>query len=62
LVTAVEGQSNLIKFFWSKDPDVSDLLVGREFNVTGLVKEQSVSKFSNCKETVINRVRLEKIV
>jgi hypothetical protein len=62
LVTAVEGQSNLIKFFWSKDPDVSDLLVGREFNVTGFVKEQSVSKFSNCKETVINRVRLEKIV
>jgi len=60
LVTAVESERNLVKFFWSRDPDVSDLLVGNTMYVTGTVKEQSVSKFSSCKETVINRVKIER--
>jgi hypothetical protein len=60
LVTAVESDQNLIKFFWSKDPDISDLIVGKSMRVTGFVKEQSISKFSNCKETVLNRVKIEK--
>ena len=58
LVTCVEGGKNLIKFFWNKDPDVSELIVGKTMIVTGFVKEQSVSKFSKCKETVINRVKI----
>lgn len=60
LVTGVEGGENLVKFFWSKDPDISELLVGKTMDVTGFVKEQSVSKFSNCKETVINRIKIQK--
>ena len=58
LVTCVEGEQNLVKFFWNKDPDVSDLIVGKTMTVTGFVKEQSISKFSKCKETVINRVKI----
>ena len=58
LVTGVEGDVNLVKFFWSKDPDISDILVGKTMDVTGFVKEQSISKFSKCKETVINRVKI----
>jgi len=58
LVTCVESGKNLVKFFWNKDPDVSDLIVGKNMTVTGFVKEQSVSKFSKCKETVINRVKI----
>ncbi len=58
LVTCVESNKNLIKFFWNKDPDVSALIVGKNMHVTGFVKEQSVSKFSKCKETVINRVKI----
>lgn len=59
LVTGVEGGNNLIKFFWSKDPDISSILVGKTMSVTGFVKEQSISKFSKCKETVINRVKIQ---
>ena len=58
LVTCVESEQNLVKFFWNKDPDVSDLIVGKTMTVTGFVKEQSISKFSKCKETVINRVKI----
>ena len=59
LVTGVEGNVNLVKFFWSKDPDISSILVGKTMDVTGFVKEQSISKFSKCKETVINRVKIQ---
>ena len=59
LVTGVEGDVNLVKFFWSKDPDISSILVGKTMDVTGFVKEQSISKFSKCKETVINRVKIQ---
>lgn len=59
LVSCVEGENNLVKFFWNKDPDISDMIVGKTMTVTGFVKEQSVSKFSKCKETVINRVKIQ---
>jgi hypothetical protein len=59
LVTCLEGNQNLVKFFWNKDPDVADLIVGKTMLVTGFVKEQSISKFSKCKETVINRVKIQ---
>jgi hypothetical protein len=59
LVTGVEGEQNLVKFFWSKDPDISSILVGKKMSVTGFIKEQSISKFSKCKETVINRVKIQ---
>lgn len=59
LVTCVEGENNLVKFFWNKDPDISDLIVGKTMTVTGFVKEQSISKFSKCNETVINRVKIQ---
>lgn len=59
LVSCVEGENNLVKFFWNKDPDISDMIVGKIMTVTGFVKEQSISKFSKCKETVINRVKIQ---
>ena len=59
LVTCLEGDNNLVKFFWNKDPDIAELIVGKVMTVTGFVKEQSVSKFSNCNETVINRIKIQ---
>ena len=59
LVTCVEGEHNLVKFFWNKDPDIAELIIGKQMTVTGFVKEQSVSKFSNCNETVINRIKIQ---
>lgn len=59
LVTGIVDDKNLIKFFWNKDPDISSMITGRTLSITAFVKEQSVSKFSNCKETVVNRVKIE---
>jgi tetrahydromethanopterin S-methyltransferase subunit F len=59
LVTCVDKDENIVKFFFSKEPDIAGLLEGRNVILTGKVKQHDVSKFSQCKETVINYVRVE---
>ena len=59
LVTCVDKEENIVKFFFSKEPDIAGLLEGRSVILTGKVKQHDVSKFSQCKETVINYVRVE---
>ena len=59
LVTCVDKNENIVKFFFNKEPDIAGLLEGRNVTITGKVKQHDVSKFSQCKETVINYVRVE---
>jgi hypothetical protein len=59
LVTCVDNNDNIVKFFFSKEPDIAGLLEGKDVILTGKVKTHDVSKFSQCKETVINYVRIE---
>lgn len=59
LVTCLDNDENIVKFFFSKEPDIVGLLEGRTVMLTGKVKQHDVSKFSNCKETVINYVKVE---
>jgi len=59
LVTCVDKDENIVKFFFSKEPDIAGLLEGRNVILTGKVKQHDVSKFSQCNETVINYVRVE---
>lgn len=59
LVTCVDTDNNIVKFFFSKEPDIAGLLEGRSVKLTGKVKQHDVSKFSDCKETVINYVKVE---
>lgn len=59
LVTCVTKEENIVKFFFSKEPDIVGLLEGRNVILTGKVKQHDVSKFSDCKETVINYVKVE---
>jgi hypothetical protein len=59
LVTCVDTDENIVKFFFSKEPDIAGLLEGKDVILTGKVKTHDVSKFSQCKETVINYVRIE---
>lgn len=59
LVTCVDNNDNIVKFFFSKEPDIAGLLEGKDVILTGKVKTHDVSKFSQCKETVINYVRVE---
>lgn len=59
LVTCVDTNDNIVKFFFNKEPDIAGLLEGKSVILTGKVKTHDVSKFSQCKETVINYVRVE---
>lgn len=59
LVTCLDDNENIVKFFFSKEPDISGLLEGKRVTLTGKVKTHAISKFSQCKETVINYVRIQ---
>lgn len=59
LVTCVDNNDNIVKFFFNKEPDIAGLLEGRDVVLTGKIKQHDVSKFSQCKETVINYVKVE---
>ena len=59
LVTCLDDNENIVKFFFSKEPDIAGLLENKRMVLTGKVKTHDISKFSQCKETVINYVRIE---
>jgi len=61
LVTCVNQDDNIVKFFFSKEPNISGLLENKRVILTGKVKTLDVSKFSKCKESVINYVKIEEI-
>lgn len=59
LVTGVNQEDNIIKFFFNKEPDVSGIIEGKSFVMTGKVKSHDVSKFSQCNETVFHYVKIQ---
>ena len=59
LVTCLDKQGNICKFFFNREPDIAGILEGKDVFLTGKVKTHDVSKFSNCKETVFNYVKIE---
>jgi|TARA_B110000858_G_scaffold64321_2_gene74522 hypothetical protein len=59
LVTCVDTNQNILKFFFNKEPDISGIIEGKDAMLTGKIKTHDISKFSNCKETVFNYVRIE---
>tara|TARA_B100001094_G_scaffold312389_1_gene349006 strand:- start:47 stop:763 length:717 start_codon:yes stop_codon:yes gene_type:complete len=59
LVTCLTKENNIIKFFFNREPDIQGLIEGKDVILTGKVKTHDISKFSNCKETVFNYVRIE---
>ena len=61
LVTCVNKDNNIVKFFFNKEPEIAGILEGKNVKLTGKIKTHDVSKFSNCKETVFNYVKIEEI-
>lgn len=58
LVTCIDDNGNIVKFFFNREPDIGGILEGKKIKLTGKVKTHDVSKFSNCKETVFNYVKI----
>lgn len=59
LVTCINDDGNIVKFFFNREPDIAGILESKRVMLTGKVKTHDVSKFSNCKETVMNYVKIE---
>lgn len=59
LVTCINGDGNIVKFFFNREPDIQGILEGKKVMLTGKVKTHDISKFSQCKETVFNYVKIE---
>ena len=59
LVTCVTKEKNIVKFFFNREPDIQGIIEGKDVVLTGKVKTHDVSKFSQCKETVFNYVKIE---
>lgn len=61
IVTTVAEDKNIIKFFWNKDPDLSKIFEGKTISINGRVKNHELSKYTNCKETVLNYMKILEI-
>ena len=61
MVTGLENKKNVVKFWFSKDPDISGILEGKTVTLAGFVKSQGKSRYSNCQETIINRVKVVEV-
>jgi len=59
LVTCLTSDNDIVKFFFNREPDIQKMIEGKHVTLTGKVKTHDVSKFSDCKETVFNYVRIE---
>ena len=58
LITAIESDKNVVKFFYANDPVSNGIEIGETLNIAAFVKGQDVSKYSGVKETMVNRVKV----
>ena len=58
LITTIESDKNVLKFFYANDPEWNGIEVGKVLNIAAFVKGQEVSKYSGVPETMVNRVKV----
>jgi hypothetical protein len=58
MITAVADKRDIIKFWWREQPDLTDIIEGKTISIRGTVNKQEISKYSEAKETLFNRVKL----
>ncbi len=58
MITSVYNNRDIIKFWWRDQPDISDIIDGKAINLRGTVNKHEKSKYSNAKETMLNRVKI----
>ena len=58
LITTIESDKNVLKFFYANNPTSNGIEVGKTLNIAAFVKGQEVSKYSGVPETMVNRVKV----
>lgn len=58
MITTVHNEKDIIKFWWRDQPDISDIIDGKTISIRGTVNKHEKSKYTNCHETMMNRVKI----
>lgn len=58
MITTVYAKKDIIKFWWRDQPDISDIIIDRTIKIRATVNKHELSKYTNAKETLINRVKI----
>ena len=61
MITTVYAEKDIIKFWWRDQPDISDIISDKIIKIRGTVNKHELSKYSNAKETLVNRVKILQI-
>ena len=61
MITTLYNGSDIIKFWWRDQPDISDIINGKTIQIRATVNKHELSKYTNAKETMVNRVKIIKI-
>ena len=58
MITTVYAKKDLIKFWWRDQPDISSIINGKNIKIRATVNKHELSKYTNAKETMVNRVKI----
>lgn len=58
IVTTIYNNKDIIKFWWRDQPDLSDIIDGKNIRIRGTVIKHEKSKYTNAYETMMNRVKI----
>jgi hypothetical protein len=58
MITSVHNNKDIIKFWWRDQPDLSDIIDGRTINIRGTVNRHEIGRYTQAKETMLNRVKI----
>lgn len=61
MITTVYAKKDIIKFWWRDQPDISDIIANKSIQIRATVNKHELSKYSNAKETLCNRVKIIEI-
>lgn len=61
MITLMYNERDIIKFWWGSQPDLADIIENKVIKFRGTVTRHETNKFTQCKETIINRVKINSI-
>lgn len=58
MITTVHNNKDVIKFWWRDQPDINDIIEGKNIRIRGTVNKHENNRFTQTKETMMNRVKV----
>ena len=62
MISTCYAEKDIVKFWWRDQPDISDIIANKTIKIRATVNKHELSKYTNAKETMVNRVKILNIV